>query len=69
MVTMAQNAVNWRNTHTDRLHSLTHLSTQSQPCCAKCQLGYYIIWNQIFILKVPEEQAGIPRENPQQPAH
>ena len=30
MVTMAQNAVNWRNTHThmDRTHSLTHLTFQ-----------------------------------------
>ena len=80
MVTMAQSAANWRNTHThvdryidnwlltpsqpwrwyygdhthvDRTHSLTTLtSTQLQPRCAKCQLSY---WNQIFILKVPEE--------------
>ena len=41
MVTMAQSAVNWRN-------------TQLPPRCMKHQLSYYRIWNHIFILKVPE---------------
>ena len=33
-------------------HTFTHtlISTQLQPRCAKRQLGYYKIWNQIFIL-------------------
>ena len=56
MITMAQSAANWRNTHTrvDRTYSLTHFtSTQLQPPGAKRQLSYYIIWN-IFFLKVPE---------------
>ena len=52
MVTMAFSASNWcnRHTHVDRTHSLTQL----QPRCAKHQLSYYRIWNQIFILKAPE---------------
>ena len=44
MVTMAQSAVNWRNTHTlmDRTHSLTHFtSTQLQPRGTKRQISYY----------------------------
>ena len=43
MVTMAQSAAKWRNTHAhmDRTHSLTHTSTQLQPCGAKRQLSYY----------------------------
>ena len=56
MVTMAQSTMNWRNTHTymDHTHSLTLTSTQPQPRCAKRQLSYYRIWNQFFILKIPE---------------
>ena len=57
MVTMAQSAANWCNTHThvDRTYSLTHFtSTQLQPCGAKHQLSYYRILNQIVILKVTE---------------
>ena len=57
MFTMAQSATNWGNTHThvDRIHSLTHLHQHSYKLCgAKRQLNYYRIWNQIFILKVPE---------------
>ena len=44
MVTMAQSAANWRNTHThmDRTHSLTHLqhSHNTTICGAKRQLSY-----------------------------
>ena len=40
--------IQWFDTHT-----LT--STQLQARCAKRQLSYYRIWNQIFSLKVPEE--------------
>ena len=42
MVTIAQSAANWRNTHApvDHLHSLTHVhQTQLQPRFAKRQLG------------------------------
>ena len=48
MVTMAQSAANWRNTHihVDRAYSLT--STQLQPRCVKSQLSYYRFWNQTF---------------------
>ena len=44
MVTMAQSAANWHNTHThmDRTHSLTRFtSTQLQPRGAKRQLSSY----------------------------
>ena len=45
MVTMAQIAANWRNTHThmDRLHPLTHLHQHSYNHItgAKRQLSYY----------------------------
>ena len=45
MVTVAESAVNWRNTHThmDRTHSLTHLQQHGykQPRGAKRELGYY----------------------------
>ena len=62
MVTMAQSAANWRNTHThvDCTHLLTHFtSTQLQPRnCAKRQLSYYGIWNRIFILKVREGEGA-----------
>ena len=53
MVTTAQSqsATNWRNTHMHMDH--THSLTQLQPRCAKRQLCYYRIWNQIFILKIP----------------
>ena len=42
MVTMAQSAANWRNTHThmDRMYSLTHFtSAQLQPRGAKRHLS------------------------------
>ena len=51
MVTMAQSVVNWHNTHThvDHTHSLTHLHQHSyNQFCAKPQLSYYRIWNQLF---------------------
>ena len=54
---MTQSAANWRNTHThvDRTRTLTHLRQHSfNHICAKRQLSYYRIWNEIFILKVPE---------------
>ena len=63
MVTMAQSAANWRNTHThvDRTHSLTHFtSTQLQPRGAKRQLSYYRILESIFIFKVPEGGGSKP---------
>ena len=43
LVTMAQSAANWRNTHThmDCTHSLTHLHQQLQPRDVKRQLSYY----------------------------
>ena len=45
MVTMAQSAAKWRNTHThmDYIYAFTDTltSTQLQPCCAKRQLSYY----------------------------
>ena len=45
-----------QHAHSCGSHTFTHTlsSTQLQPHCAKRQLSYYIIWNQIFILKVPE---------------
>ena len=46
MVTVAQSAANWRNTHThmDRTHSLTHFaSTQLQPRGAKLPLSYLLL--------------------------
>ena len=55
MVTMAESAANWRNTHThvDRTHSLTHLHHHSyNHIVRKRQLSYYIIWNRILFLKV-----------------
>ena len=41
MVTMAQSAANWRNTHThmDRMHSLTQLHEQL------CSHEHYINWS------------------------
>ena len=61
MVTMAQSATNWRkaHTHVDRTH---FTSTQLQPRGAKRQISYYRIWNQIFILEVPER--GRTRRKP-----
>ena len=45
-----------QHAHSRRSHALTHTlaPTQLQPRYAKCQLSYYIIWNQICNLKVPE---------------
>ena len=74
MVTMAQNAVNWRNTHTDRLHSLTHLHQHSHnhvvqsasSAISITEIGiHFLFWRYL----IEGEQAEIPRENPQQPAH
>ena len=44
-----------QHTHSPGSHAFTHTltSTQLQPGGAKHQLNYYRIWNQIFILKVP----------------
>ena len=42
-----------QHAHSHGLHTVT--STQLQSRCAKHQLSYYSIWNQIIILKVPEE--------------
>ena len=59
MVTMAQSAANWRNTH-------THVDAriQFQPRCAKRQLSYNSIRNQFLILKVPEGGRGSKPEYP-----
>ena len=45
-----------QHTHTRGSHAFTYTvtSTQLQPRCAERQLSYNRIWNQIFILKVPE---------------
>ena len=58
-----------------RIHSHTYINTVTftTTFCAKRHLSYYIIWNRIFIFKVPEgggirEQTGVPREKPRQPA-
>ena len=77
MVTVAQSAANWRNTHTrvNRTNSLhTLASIQLQPRCAKRQRSYDIIWNQIVFLKVPEGGGAnrntlrTPPPPPRQPA-
>ena len=50
-----------KHAHSRGSHAFTRTltSTQLQPRCAKRQLTYYRIWNQIFILKVPEGHDGI----------
>ena len=42
MITMAQSAADWRNTHSHGSHAFTHTltSTKLQPLCAKRQLTY-----------------------------
>ena len=62
MVTMAQSTALAQHTYSHGSHTFTHTltSTQIQPHCVKRQLSYYRIWNQMFILKVPE---GGPRAN------
>ena len=65
MVTMDQNAVNWRNTHTqvDRTHSLTHLHQRSYKHYVRSanstitEFGVYF-----FIVKVPEGGGANPRQ-------
>ena len=51
MVTMVQNAVNWRNTHMYRTHSLTHLHqhsynhvvrSASSAIIFQCMLGLFM---------------------------
>ena len=68
MVTMAQTkrCKLAQHSHSSGLHAFTHTynvtSTQFtllQPCCAKHQLSNYIIFNQIFILKVSEGGGAI----------
>ena len=57
MVTIAQSAAIWCNTHThvDCTHSLTLLHQHSYNHIVRsAKLNYYIIWHQICILKVPE---------------
>ena len=46
-----------QHAHSRGPHAFTHTltSTQLQSRCAKRQLSYYIIWNQIYILKVPDQ--------------
>ena len=60
MVTVAQSTVNWCNLHSRGSHTFTHTltSTQLQPLCAKRQLSFYRIWNQIYIFKVPERRGA-----------
>ena len=55
MVTMAQSAANWCNTHTrvDCTFTYTLTITQLQPR-AKPQLSYCRIWNRLFILNILE---------------
>ena len=49
MVTTAQSAANWRNTHSCGSHAFTHTFTSTQvQKRAKRQLSYYRIWNQSF---------------------
>ena len=71
-VTMAQSAANWGNTHThmDRMHSLTHFHQHSYNNCVRSASSVNIIWNQIFILKVPEGggENRSTRKKPRQPA-
>ena len=50
------------HTHTStQLQPRTSTQLHLQPCCVKHQLSYYIIWNQTFILKVPESTFGEER--------
>ena len=51
-----------QHAHSRASHAFTHTltSTQTQPLCPKRQLRYYRIWNQIFILKVPEGGGSKP---------
>ena len=57
MVTMAQSATNWRNTHAhvDRTHSLTHLHQDSYNHVVRSASSAITEINleSIFILKVP----------------
>ena len=58
MVTMAQSAMNWHNTHThvDHTNSLAHLHQHSYNHIVRRSASSAIteFWNQISILKVPE---------------
>ena len=59
MVTVAQSAANWCNTHThvDHTHSPTHLHQHGYNHVvrsASSAITLYRIWNQFFILDVPE---------------
>ena len=69
MVTMAQSAANWRNTHThvDRMHSLTHLQLHQHSYynhfVRKRQLSYYRIWNQILFDWYLREHRKLPTLN------
>ena len=59
MVTVAQSAVNWRNTHTqvDRTHSLTHLQYINTFTTTLCEATAQLLqnWNQ--------EESSQPKEN------
>ena len=69
MVTMAQSAANWCNTHThvDRMHSLTHLHQHSYNHLVR-SAGSAIteFGEKNNLLKVPEGGGGtgLPGENP-----
>ena len=74
MVTMAQSAANWRNTHThvDGMHSLTQLHPHSynthvvrSSSSAISAYGIEFLFRRYLR---QGEQTGVPGENPRQPA-